>query len=81
MPQETPMIEQQQSTNIPSVKVKHTDHHELIAWTDGTVSIQHWQYQLTQDATLGHVQLSLNEARALRNFLNSEIVMQALGLL
>jgi hypothetical protein len=81
MSQETNTTEQQLNTIIPSAKVKHTDHHELIAWTDGTVSIQHWQYQLTQDATLGHVRLNLNEARALRNFLNSEVVMQALGLL
>ena len=68
------------NTIVSSVKVKQTDHHELIAWTDGTISIEHWQYQLTLDDRFDHTRLTCNDARALRNFLNSESVMRTLGL-
>lgn len=81
MSQETPMTELPQSAIVSSAKVKQTDYHELIAWIDGSVSIEHWQYQLALDDRFDHVRLNPNEARALRNFLNSEVVMQALGLL
>jgi hypothetical protein len=81
MPQETNMITFPQSAIVFSAKVKQTDHHELIAWTDGSVSIEHWQYQQALNNKLDHVRLNPNEARALRNFLNSEVVMQTLGLL
>jgi hypothetical protein len=67
--------------NASSVTTKHTDHHDLIVWDDQTLTIDHHQYQERQDNTLDHAHLTCNEARALRNLLNSEVVMRALGLL
>jgi hypothetical protein len=64
-----------------SVIVKQTDHHELIAWDNQTITIDHYQYQDCMDHSLDHIRLTCSEARALRNFLNSEVVMQTLGLL
>jgi hypothetical protein len=67
--------------NISSMATKHTDHHDFIIWDDQTLTIDHHQYQERLDSTLDHARLTCNEARALRNFLNSEVVMRALGLL
>jgi hypothetical protein len=66
---------------VASAKVKQTDHHELVSWIDGSLSIEHHQYQERMDETLDHARLTCCEARALRNFLNSEAVMRTLGLL
>ncbi len=42
-----------------------------IRWSDGSVTVEHWEYSYTGDPELPHLRLTKEQADWLRTFLNA----------
>ncbi|HEY7415052.1 MAG TPA: hypothetical protein VH593_07655 [Ktedonobacteraceae bacterium] len=61
-----------------SVVAARSGKYEFICWSDGSLTVEDWRYQFTQDNTLDHVALPANVVRTLRKFMNVERVVKFL---
>jgi len=66
--------------DLHSEKIARIGEHEVILWSNGAVTLEHWQYQMNLNPMLDHAQITPGQARGLRKFLNTPAVKTLLGI-